>query len=480
MLLKTSFVHENKTIMLKMPSNCKKYLKKSRSHIALALCLFIIILLVFSFISTKNNQDQNSMEDHDGFNAESASIPEKTPELEDESPCESLEVSEQQEEPIVFQTIEGKIRRGEGFDDSLIRSKVRSDIRAQLIQAFSGTLDFMDLKPKDRYSISLDGDGNLVSCAYESDPLNIYRVFKSGEGYVAEKVLIPLKVQAERLAGVIESSMFEAMVEMGEEAKLIYGFANVFASRIDFNSETQPGDRFSLLFEKYFKDEEFVGYGRILVARYEQAKKTWEGFYYSSKNTAPGHFNQEGKELGTSFLRSPIPFGRVTSRFSYRRRHPILKIVRPHLGVDLAAPTGTPVMAASDGKIVFRGWKGDYGNQVVIRHANGYKTYYGHLSKFRKGQKVGDEVKQKDTIGYVGSTGLSTGPHLDYRISYESVFKNPFSIKFKPKSVLTGEELSSFLKERERLVRLMDVPEDKKVLYVKRVVLGRDKDMVFL
>ena len=184
--------------------------------------------------------------------------------------------------------------------------------------------------------------------------------------------------------------------------------------------------------------------------------------------------------MGTSFLRSPIPFGKVTSRFSYRRRHPILKVVRPHLGVDLAVPTGTPVMAASGGKIVFRGWKGDYGNQVVIKHTNGYKTYYGHLSKFRKGQKVGSQVKQKDIIGYVGSTGLSTGPHLDYRISYEGVFKNPFSIEFKPKSVLIGKELASFSEERGRLARLMDVPDDQKVLYVKRVVLGRDKDIAFL
>ena len=466
--------------MLEKPKNCKVYLRTSRLHIALALCLFVISLLVFSFISTTKNQDQNSVDEHDRYNAELASVSEKTQEAEHESPDQSLEVMEQPEEPHVFQTIEGEIRRGEGFDDSLKRSNVRGDIRAQLIQAFSGTLDFTDLKPRDRYAISLDGDGKLVSCTYESDPLNIYKVFKSGDGYASEKALIPLEVRTERLDGVIESSMFEAMIELGEEAKLIYGFANIFASRIDFNSETQPGDRFSLVFEKFYKDDEFVGYGRILVARYEQAKRSWEGFYYSSANTAPGHFNQEGEELGTLFLRSPIPFGKVTSRFSYRRRHPVLKVVRPHLGVDLAAPTGTPVMAVSGGKIVFRGWKGDYGNQVVIKHANGYKTYYGHLSKFRKGQKVGHEVKQKDIIGYVGSTGLSTGPHLDYRISYEGVFKNPFSIEFKPKSVLTGEELASFLEERVRLARLMALPNDQKVLYVKQVVLGRDKDIAFL
>jgi murein DD-endopeptidase MepM/ murein hydrolase activator NlpD len=455
-------------------------MKIPRSHVVLAFCLFLFFILVFSFISTKNSQDQNSVEGNDHFNTESAAVSEKTSEVEDEPLSPSSKVIQQPEEPYVFQIIEGKIRRGEGFDDSLKRSKIRGDIRRQLIQAFSGTLDFRDLKPKDRYSVSLDSEGKLISCTYESSPLNIHRVFKSGGEYVAEKTLIPLEVRTERLDGVIVSSMFETMVELGEEAKLIYGFVSIFSSRIDFNSETQPGDRFSLVFEKYFKDDEFVGYGRILIARYEQAKKSWEGFYYSSENTAPGHFDQEGEELGTLFLRSPIPFGRVTSRFSYRRRHPVLKVVRPHLGVDLAAPTGTPVMAASGGKIVFRGWKGDYGNQVVIKHANGYKTYYGHLSKFKKGQKVGHEVKQKDIIGYVGSTGLSTGPHLDYRISHEGVFRNPFSIEFKPKTVLTGEERVSFSKERKRLARLMDFPVDQRVLYVRQVVLGRDKDIAFL
>ena len=185
-------------------------------------------------------------------------------------------------------------------------------------------------------------------------------------------------------------------------------------------------------------------------------------------------FNEKGEELGTDFLRSPIPFGRVTSRFSYRRKHPILKVVRPHLGVDLAAPVGTPVMAASGGKIIFRGRKGGYGKLVIMKHPNGYKTYYGHLSRFRKGQSVGSKISQKDIIGYVGSTGLSTGPHLDYRISHENAFRNPFSIEFKPRSVLTGEALASFSKKRLELARLMNAAEGKIVLLVKQIVLGPD------
>ena len=455
-------------------------MKTNNPLIGLILSSSFLILLIFLFASIGTNQNQESMKEYDQVSTPMASVSEKFSEAVDESLSPSLSAIERLEEPPVYEEIKGELRNGEGFDDSLKRSQVPGKIRTQLIRTFSGTLDFKDLRPKDRYSIALDEDDELVSCTYESGPLNTYRVFKTDEGYAAEKMLIPLEIRTERLAGVIQSSMFEAMVDLGEEAKLIYGFANIFASRIDFNTETQPGDRFSLVFERYFKDDEFVGYGKILVARYEQRDHSWEGYYYSSENTPPGHFNKKGEELGTSFLRSPIPFGRVTSRFSYQRKHPILRIVRPHLGVDLAAPIGTPVMAASDGKIVFRGWEGGYGNHVVIKHANSYKTYYGHLSKFRKGQKVGSRVKQKDIIGYVGSTGLSTGPHLDYRISYDGVFKNPFSIKFKPKSILVGEKLESFSKERERLARLMNSTEDQRVLYVKHVVLGQDKDIVFL
>ena len=200
-------------------------------------------------------------------------------------------------------------------------------------------------------------------------------------------------------------------------------------------------------------------------------KNIQEGFYHSPKKGYAAHYSPNGEELGTSFLRSPVAMGRLTSGFTWRRRHPILGVVRPHLGVDLAAPTGTPIMAAADGKVVFRGRRGGFGKQVVIKHPNGYKTYYGHLSRFARGLHNGLKVRQKDVIGYVGSTGRATGPHLDYRISQNNQYKNPFALKFKPRSVLSGAELAQFNQSTNQLVAMLDKSTSQKILYVRTFIL---------
>jgi murein DD-endopeptidase MepM/ murein hydrolase activator NlpD len=379
-----------------------------------------------------------------------------------------------------YKTIRGELRAGEGLDDSLKRMQLSADIRRELIRALSGTLDFRRLRPHDSYTVTLDEQDELVRYDYQSGPLQSYTVVKTEDGFRAEKVAIPLELRVERLTGVVRSSLFATFTELGEQPKLIHGFANIFASKIDFNTECRQNDRVDIVYEKYFKDGEFVGYGKILVARYEQADTSWEGYYYESRETPAGYYDNSGEELGTSFLRSPIPFGRVTSGFSYRRKHPISKVVRPHLGVDLAAPAGTPVLAASEGKIVYLGWKGGFGKAVVIKHANGYRTYYGHLSRYGKGLKVGSRVEQKDVIGYVGSTGQSTGPHLDYRISVNGTFKNPFSLKFKPKYTIMGAEVENFREAATGLAGLMSGPDDGAILQVKNIVFSQDNKIFFL
>lgn len=379
-----------------------------------------------------------------------------------------------------YKKITGELRVGEGLDESLKRMQLSAAIRKELIQALSGTLDFRRLRPHDCYTVTLDEKGELLRYDYESGPLQAYRVVKTADGFRAENVAIPLELRVERLTGVVRSSLFATFTELGEQPKLIHAFANIFASKIDFNTESRQGDRVDIIYEKYFKDDELVGYGKILVARYEQADTSWEGYYYASAETPAGYYDKNGEELGTSFLRSPIPFGRVTSGFSYRRKHPISKVVRPHLGVDLAAPTGTPVLAASEGKVVYRGWKGGFGKTVIIKHSGGYRTHYGHLSRYGKGIKVGSRVEQKDVIGHVGSTGQSTGPHLDYRISLNGKFKNPFSLKFKPKYTISGAEVENFREAAARIAQLINGPADSPVLQVKNVLLNDDIKLFFL
>jgi murein DD-endopeptidase MepM/ murein hydrolase activator NlpD len=377
--------------------------------------------------------------------------------------------------------IAGEIKNGESFDLAMRRLEVSDTVRCDIIKGFGKSLDFKMLQPGDRFTIALDQDNSINQATYESGLLNTHILKYNDDGsYSASKQPIPLEYRVEKLSGVIISSLYAAFSELGEEPKLIHAYADIFASKIDFNTETRMGDKFELLVEKYFKGDVFVGYGKILVARYQKQKVEYQGFYFDSEKTPSGHFDQNGAALGTWFIRSPIPFGRVTSRFTMRRKHPVDGVVRPHLGVDLAAPRGTAVMATAEGKVEYIGRKGGFGKTIILRHHGGYKTYYGHLSGYKKGLNKGSIVQQKDIIGYVGSTGVSTGPHLDYRVQYNGVFRNPFGIKFKAKTVLKDEELTLFHQSRDEIAKLFDADSAEKILQVKNVIFNDEQTISFL
>jgi len=383
--------------------------------------------------------------------------------------------------PVIQTEIAGKIKKGESFDLAMKRIEVSETVRLEIIKGFGKSLDFKMLQPGDRFTIVLDQDNSITRATYESGLLSTHILKRNADGnYEATKQAVPLEYRVERLSGDIASSLYAAFAELGEEPKLIHAYADIFASKIDFNTETRVGDRFELLVEKYFKGDVFVGYGKILVARYQRQNVEYQGYHFASENTPSGHFDQNGEALGTWFIRSPIPFGRVTSRFTMRRKHPVDGVVRPHLGVDLAAPRGTSVMATAEGKVEYIGRKGGFGKTIILRHHGGYKTYYGHLNGYKKGLRKGSAVQQKDIIGYVGSTGISTGPHLDYRIQYNGVFRNPFGMKFKAKTVLKDEELTLFLQSSSEIAELFNAETGEKTLQVKNIILTEDNIISFL
>jgi murein DD-endopeptidase MepM/ murein hydrolase activator NlpD len=375
----------------------------------------------------------------------------------------------------------GEIKKGESFDLAMKRLKVSNPVRCDIIKGFGESIDFKMLQPGDRFTIVLDQENSISRATYESGLLSTHILNRNKDGnFCVSRQAVPLEYRVERLSGVIDSSLYAAFSELDEEPKLIHAYADIFASKIDFNTETREGDKFELLVEKYYKDDVFVGYGKILVALYKKKDVEYQGFHFASENTPSGFFDQKGEALGTWFIRSPIPFGRVTSRFTMRRKHPIDGVVRPHLGVDLAAPRGTPVMATAEGKVEHIGRKGGFGKTVILQHHGGYKTYYGHLNGYKKGLKKGSGVHQKDIIGYVGSTGVSTGAHLDYRIKYNGVFKNPFGIKFKAKTVLQDEELTLFLQSSASIAELFNTDPGEKTLQVKNITLTEEHTISFL
>jgi len=247
----------------------------------------------------------------------------------------------------------------------------------------------------------------------------------------------------------MESSLFAAIKGAGEKDMLADLMADIFMWDIDFYTDIQRGDSFRLLVEKRYLDGEFTRYGEILAADITVQGKVFTGFRFETEPGVVGYYHPDGSSLKKSFLKSPLKFTRISSRFSYARRHPVLKIVRPHLGVDYAAPTGTPVVAVASGKVKSAGRNGGFGKMVRLRHVRGYETLYGHLSRIAV--KAGVQVSQGQVIGYVGSTGLTTGPHLDFRVVHHGKYINPLKAVFPPKPPVPEDSMVRFAEVRDKL-----------------------------
>lgn len=242
---------------------------------------------------------------------------------------------------------------------------------------------------------------------------------------VARVEMIEYVTLLETIRADIADNLFQAVADMGEGPQIAILLAELFGSEINFIRDLQPGDSFSVLVEKRYRDGEYKGYGRILAATFTNQGKTFEAFLFKDGKERPQYYNRKGENLRKTLLQAPLSFTRITSRFSHNRRHPILGYSRPHLGVDYGAPTGTPVKAVGDGVVIKRGWAGGYGNQIVLKHDAGLESWYAHLSGYARGLKKGQRVRQGQVIGFVGSTGLSTGPHLDFRLKQNGRFVNP-------------------------------------------------------
>ena len=303
----------------------------------------------------------------------------------------------------------------------------------QFVQAVRPVFDPRRIRVGNSYKLIVGNDGVLRRFEYHIDNDEFLRVDYDTDAEVsfeAERVLY-VKERAEvATSGVIDernSSLSAALDDIGENVNLAILMAEVFSGEIDFNNDLRRGDHFDVLFEKYYREDVFSDYGDIVAAEFYNDGRNVQAFSF----VIPGddralYYDAAGRSLKRLFLRSPFRFEpRVTSRFSYRRLHPVLGTNRPHLGVDYGASTGTPVIAVANGRVVSAAASGGSGNMVRLRHTNGYETYYLHLSRFAKGMRPGSRVVQGQIIGYVGSTGLATGPHLDYRIRENGTFVNP-------------------------------------------------------
>ncbi|MCX6843904.1 MAG: M23 family metallopeptidase, partial [candidate division WOR-3 bacterium] len=289
---------------------------------------------------------------------------------------------------------------------------------------------------------------------YQRNVETVYRIDLDSSDCRVSMVLRNIRRTTAFVKGTIASSLYETMMAMGEKPELIANYTDIFGWEVDFFTEVQPKDSFSILFERKYCDSTCIGYGRILAATYSGQVGSFAGYRFTDLESTTDYYNAEGQNLRKTFQKSPLHFSRVSSFFG-RRFHPILRIVREHQGIDYVAPKGTPVEAVSDGRVISAGWSGGYGRLVVIGHAEGYETRYGHLSGFGKGIRSGAPVKQGQVVGYVGMTGLATGPHLHYEVRKFGTPTNPLKLNPPRRSPVKQADMPRFAQVRDSLKMVM-------------------------
>ena len=281
---------------------------------------------------------------------------------------------------------------------------------------------------------------------------------RGAQGVTARREERPVEREMVVVRGTVSSSLIGAVTAAGEEESLAMALADLFQWDVDFHREVRVGDTFAVLVERVKSDGRTVAYGPIVAAEYVNAGRSSTAVRYALGTAAPGYYDHKGRPIRKQFLRAPLRYSRVTSRFSMNRRHPVLGRRMAHFGVDYGAPVGTPVMVTGDGTVSFVGWRGGGGNTVEVRHGGGYVTAYLHLSRFAKGIRPGARVEQGQVIAYVGSTGLSTGPHLDYRVTRGGRYVNPVTVGGEPAPPLPPAQLQPFTAWSARVLPLLAAP----------------------
>jgi murein DD-endopeptidase MepM/ murein hydrolase activator NlpD len=312
------------------------------------------------------------------------------------------------------------------------------------------------LKPGDRLEIS-HHDGDIVSLRRELDDINVLSISRDPSGgFVATTIERPLDIRATGAHGVIESSLFEAGMAAGMADKVTMDMAGIFEWDIDFIQDVRVGDEFTVIYEELWRDGVKLRNGEIVAAEFINQGKTYRAARYRDATGHVDYYSPDGHSVRKAFIRAPINFTRISSNFNPSRRHPVLNTIRAHRGVDYVAPTGTQIRAAGDGKVTFRGIQGGYGNVIIVQHGGNITTLYGHMSKFADA-RVGSRVRQGDVIGYVGKSGLATGPHLHYEYRVNGVHRNPRTVSLPPAEPVLPEYRDDFRTASVALWRQLDL-----------------------
>ena len=325
----------------------------------------------------------------------------------------------------------------------------------EVVAALEGVLDLRRIRQGAQLTATVrTADGRLERLGYSTGPLERYEATRDTAGKLtARKLVVPVRVQVAEIGAELKVSLYQAMQRAGETSELVASLVDAFAFDIDFYKDPRPGDRFRVIVEKRYTGDTFIDYGRLLAAEYVSARhgKTFRVFWFGDAPWA-SYFDEQGQNTRKTFLKTPLKFARVSSKFDPKRKHPILKYTRAHNGTDFAAKTGTPVWAMADGVIRSADFDRGYGNVVVIAHKDGLMSFSAHLHRFAKGITRGVKVRQKQVVGYVGSTGLSTGPHLHFGVKRNGAWVDFEKLKLPRDPPVPAGQMAAFRQATARLV----------------------------
>jgi murein DD-endopeptidase MepM/ murein hydrolase activator NlpD len=317
------------------------------------------------------------------------------------------------------------------------------------------SIDF--LRPGDAIQVT-HAAGEIKALTRKVSETQTLKVVRQDAGFAAQMIDNPVETRIRTASASIDSSLFQAAESAAISDAVALKLANIFAWDIDFVLDLREGDRFTAVYEQVFQEGHYLRDGEVLAAEFTNNGKVYRAVGFKSPSGALQYYSPNGSPMRKAFLRAPVEFTRVSSVFNPHRRHPILQTIRGHMGTDYAAPTGTPVHASGDGRVSFEGRRGGYGNAIMIAHSNRVSTLYGHMSRFARRVRVGSHVQQGEVIGYVGMTGLATGPHLHYEYLVDGVHKNPQTVPLPGAEPLRADSLRRFLAETAPLLGRLEPP----------------------
>jgi murein DD-endopeptidase MepM/ murein hydrolase activator NlpD len=356
--------------------------------------------------------------------------------------------------PPPYQTLNLTIGRGDTLDKLFRKHDLDLGHLSEISKLDEARKRFRKLKPGDQFEITHD-QGDLVSMYSNLNLTSALKIERAESGFKAEIVERPIEKRKRLAYGAIESSLFESAADAGLSDRVIMNIAGIFAWDVDFVLDIRTGDNYYVQYEEIWQNGEYVMDGEIIAAEFNNNGRTHHAIRFVDDDGRSDYFTPDGHSVRKAFLRAPVDFTRISSNFNPRRRHPILNTIRAHRGVDYAAPRGTPIKAAGDGKVIFRGVKGGYGNTIILQHGGNITTLYAHMSRFA-GARIGSRVRQGQTIGYVGATGLATANHLHYEYRLNGVHRNPRTVKLPQANPIDQRYRQRFLATVEPILQELE------------------------